>query len=53
MKEKMESAKKAETEEMKRRGRRMPCKDDDEKERELAIVATKGVVQLFNTVSDH
>ena len=33
-------------------GRRMPTKDDNEHERELQIIATKGVVQLFNAVAE-
>ena len=33
-------------------GRRIPTKDDMEGERNLAIVATKGVVQLFNAVAE-
>ena len=33
-------------------GRRIPTKDDAEKERELAIIATRGVVQLFNAVAE-
>ena len=33
-------------------GRRIPTKDDNEKERALQIIATKGVIQLFNAVSD-
>ena len=33
-------------------GRRIPTKADAEKERGLAIVATKGVVQLFNAVAE-
>ena len=36
-------------------GRRVPQKgdkDSEEKERRLAIIATKGVVQLFNAVAD-
>ena len=33
-------------------GRRIPTKDDNEHERELQIIATKGVVQLFNAVAE-
>lgn len=33
-------------------GRHIPTAEDEAHERELQIVATKGVVQLFNTVSD-
>ncbi len=33
-------------------GRRIPTADDEEHERELQIIATRGVVQLFNTVSE-
>ena len=33
-------------------GRRLPTKDDNEHERELQIIATKGVVQLFNAVAE-
>ena len=33
-------------------GRRIPTKDDAEKERNLAIIATRGVVQLFNAVAE-
>ena len=33
-------------------GRRLPTKDESEKERNLAITATKGVVQLFNAVAE-
>lgn len=33
-------------------GRRIPTKEDAERERELAIIATKGVVQLFNAVAE-
>ena len=33
-------------------GRRIPTKEDSEKERNLAIIATKGVVQLFNAVAE-
>lgn len=33
-------------------GRVIPSKDDLEKERELQIIATKGVVQLFNAVAE-
>lgn len=33
-------------------GRRIPTKDDAESERNLAIIATKGVVQLFNAVAE-
>ena len=33
-------------------GRRIPTKADAEKERALAIIATRGVVQLFNAVSE-
>ena len=33
-------------------GRKVPSRDDEKHERSLVLVATKGVVQLFNTVSD-
>ncbi len=33
-------------------GRVMPSKTDMEHERELQIIATKGVVQLFNAVAE-
>ena len=33
-------------------GRHIPTVDDEEHERELQIIATKGVVQLFNTVAE-
>ena len=33
-------------------GRVLPSKDDLERERELQIIATKGVVQLFNAVAE-
>lgn len=33
-------------------GRRIPTKEDAEKERSLAIIATRGVVQLFNAVAE-
>ena len=33
-------------------GRRMPTKEDYERERGLQIIATKGVIQLFNAVTD-
>lgn len=33
-------------------GRHIPTVDDEDHERELQIIATKGVVQLFNTVSE-
>ena len=33
-------------------GRRIPTKQDAERERHLAIVATRGVVQLFNAVQE-
>ena len=33
-------------------GRRIPTKEDNERDRTLAIIATKGVVQLFNAVAD-
>ena len=33
-------------------GRRIPTKDENEHERDLQIIATKGVVQLFNAVAD-
>jgi len=33
-------------------GRRIPTRDDAEKERSLAIIATRGVVSLFNAVAE-
>jgi hypothetical protein len=33
-------------------GRHIPTVDDEEQERELQIIAAKGVVQLFNTVAE-
>ena len=33
-------------------GRRIPTKAENEHERDLQIIATKGVVQLFNAVAD-
>ena len=33
-------------------GRIIPSKDNNEHERELQILATKGVVQLFNAVAE-
>ena len=33
-------------------GRRIPTADDNEHERGLQIIATKGVVQLFNAVAE-
>ena len=33
-------------------GRRIPTKEDAEQERSLAIIATRGVVQLFNAVAE-
>ena len=33
-------------------GRKVPSRDEDKHERSLVLIATKGVVQLFNTVSD-
>lgn len=44
--------KRADTFNKKKQGRHIPCQQDEERERELAIIATKGVVQLFNTVSE-
>lgn len=44
--------KRLEKEKIRLMGRHIPTGDDEEHERELAIVATRGVVQLFNTVSE-
>ena len=33
-------------------GRHIPTAEDEDHERELQIIATKGVVQLFNTVAE-
>ena len=39
-------------EKMRLLGRVIPTKDEAERERELQIIATKGVIQLFNAVSE-
>jgi len=44
--------KKLEKEKIRLMGRHIPTADDEDHERELAIIATRGVVQLFNTVSE-
>lgn len=44
--------KRLEKEKIRLMGRHIPTADDEEHERELAIIATRGVVQLFNTVSE-
>lgn len=51
-KEEVERKKAAVKEKQRLMGRRIPTKEDAEKERSLAIVATKGVVQLFNAVAE-
>ena len=45
-------AKRAEKERVRLMGRHIPTGEDEAHERELQIIATKGVVQLFNTVSE-
>jgi hypothetical protein len=44
--------KRLEKERIRLMGRHLPTVDDEDHERELQIVATKGIVQLFNTVSE-
>ena len=44
--------KRAAKEQIKLMGRHIPTVDDEEQERELQIIAAKGVVQLFNTVAE-
>ena len=44
--------KRIETEKKRMQGRKVPSREDEKHERALVLVATKGVVQLFNTVSD-
>lgn len=51
-KEEIERKKQALKEKQRLMGRRLPTKEDNERERNLAIIATKGIVQLFNAVAD-
>ena len=44
--------KRLEKEKIRLMGRHIPTGEDEEHERELQIIATRGVVQLFNTVSE-
>ena len=53
LKEREEASRRKENLQKKKRGQHKPCKEDEEAERELAIVATRGVVELFNSVSQH
>jgi len=53
LKEKEEQKKRREKEVKKQQGYHKPTKEDEERERELAIVATRGLVTLFNSVSEH
>lgn len=48
-----ELAKKLEKEKQRSMGRKIPTKDDETYERSLVLIATKGVVQLFNTVTEY
>ena len=50
--EEADKKKAAKKEQQRLMGRRIPTKADAEKERALAIIATRGVVQLFNAVSE-
>ena len=42
--------KRVETEKKRMQGRKVPSRGEEKYERNLMLVATKGVVQLFNTV---
>lgn len=51
--EEAETKKRHLKEQMRLMGRAIPNKHDDERERSLQIIATKGVVQLFNAVAEY
>ena len=40
-------------EKQRQQGRVIPSRNEEKYERNLVLIATKGVVQLFNTVSDY
>lgn len=51
--EELERAKKIAKEVIHSQGRKLPQRGEEDYERNLVLVATRGVVQLFNTVSEY